>query len=83
MPAAIAAEFGGVLHGALMQLPIGRLDGESGRAEEDREDDGENDRDRAAFVVEDRAEPWKPDPLQHSLDPIEFQTLQVPHWTYP
>ena len=83
MPAAMAAEIGGVLHGALMQLPIGRLDGEPGRAEDDREDEREQDRDRAAVVDEDRVKPRNLDAAQRSLEAIEFRTLQRPHWTRP
>ncbi len=74
---------GGVLHGALMQLPIGRLDRESGRAEEDREDDGEQDRDRAALIGEDRVKSRNLDAAQHSLEAIEFRILKTSHLDPP
>ena len=79
----MAAEIGGVLHGALMELPIGRLDGQSGRAEDDREDEREQDRDRAALIGEDRVKSRNLDAAQHSLEAIEFRILKTSHLNPP
>ena len=45
--------------------------------------DGEHDHDRAAVVDEDRVKSRNLDAAQHSLEAIEFRTLQTPHLDPP